>query len=454
MARGLRTKQWSDEGMLSAGRVSSKVATFSISELEKLLKVELETVAPNALADQQKITNRTAAAMSSLRAIQPHILGEEKGTEQLQEKVDQLLARQEPLISENKCLKDLVNQLKSENQSLNVEAASTVKGLNLTVDDQSSKHDEDGADDKVKARLLFSNQELSIMLSKLEFDQATPEPLPGASANTSKQEGQKLAKDKLESTKRANQAAPASAAPLKPSTFTADMFSSTPATTTTTNTTTTSTGAGASNTCNNNDGLQISSDHRQPLRSSNDFSTSYGPHSYQSNRVAKDAALLEAFLTDAGVKPEDQLSLGHFAPPIFAQTRHQTMILTVAVLPTTSAMGMRLAENQKTKQKRSSDDYSEIIQSAATAILNHKQSNRTARTSNSTKQRQIQKTDDQIEAKEEEYLEGKMVQDSLAQCKAHRQSNCKRILEGQRPYKIEIRVKTAGRTTIADLKKR
>ncbi|CAH7688061.1 hypothetical protein PPACK8108_LOCUS22963 [Phakopsora pachyrhizi] len=410
-----------DQGLYNGQRSQNQTMGINISELEKLLKVELETVAPNALADQQKITNRTAAAMSSLRAIQPHILGEEKGTEQLQEKVDQLLARQEPLISENKCLKDLVNQLKSENQSLNVEAASTVKGLNLTVDDQSSKHDEDGADDKVKARLLFSNQELSIMLSKLEFDQATPEPLPGASANTSKQEGQKLAKDKLESTKRANQAAPASAAPLKPSTFTADMFSSTPATTTTTNTTTTSTGA----------------DHRQPLRSSNDFSTSYGPHSYQSNRVAKDAALLEAFLTDAGVKPEDQLSLGHFAPPIFAQTRHQTMILTVAVLPTTSAMGMRLAENQKTKQKRSSDDYSEIIQSAATAILNHKQSNRTARTSNSTKQRQIQKTDDQIEAKEEEYLEGKM---------AHRQSNCKRILEGQRPYKIEIRVKTAGAT--------
>ncbi|CAH7682807.1 Golgi transport complex subunit 5-domain-containing protein [Phakopsora pachyrhizi] len=62
---------------LQTGKVKELVlaeAAFSISELEKLLEVELETVAPNALADQQKITNRTAAAMSSLRAIQPHIL--------------------------------------------------------------------------------------------------------------------------------------------------------------------------------------------------------------------------------------------------------------------------------------------------------------------------------------------------------------------------------------------
>ncbi|CAH7688916.1 kinase-like domain-containing protein [Phakopsora pachyrhizi] len=59
------------------GKVTELVldeAVFSISELEKLLKVEFKTVAPNALADQQKITNRTAAAMSSLRVIQPHIL--------------------------------------------------------------------------------------------------------------------------------------------------------------------------------------------------------------------------------------------------------------------------------------------------------------------------------------------------------------------------------------------
>ncbi|KAI8457110.1 hypothetical protein BY996DRAFT_6928969 [Phakopsora pachyrhizi] len=40
---------------------------------------------------------------------------------------------------------------------------------------------------------------------------------------------------------------------------------STPATTTTTTATTTSTAAAAANTCNNNDGLQLSSDHRQPL---------------------------------------------------------------------------------------------------------------------------------------------------------------------------------------------
>ncbi|KAI8459613.1 hypothetical protein BY996DRAFT_8529868 [Phakopsora pachyrhizi] len=323
--------------MLSAARVS---------KLEKLLKVELETVAPNALADQQKITNRAAAVMSSLNA-------QRAFREQKQK------------------------------------AASAVKGLNLTVDDQSSKHDEDGADDKVKAQLLFSNQELSVTLSKSEFDRATPEPLPGASADTSKQEGQKLAKDKLESTKRANKATPASAAPLKPSMSTADMLtpaqassgdgvhlnsSSTPTTTTTTTTTTTSTAAAPANTCNKYDGLQLSSDHRQPLRSSNDFSTSYGPHSYQSNvqpstlslpqasidifsisnwfpalnrslasftssstprrkRVAKDAALLEAFLTDAGVKPEDQLSLGRCALPNFPQTRHQSNMLVDNSLP-------------------------------------------------------------------------------------------------------------------------
>ncbi|KAI8449454.1 hypothetical protein BY996DRAFT_6587030 [Phakopsora pachyrhizi] len=57
---------------------------------------------------------------------------------------------------------------------------------------------------------------------------------------------------------------------------------STPATTTTTTTTSTSTAAAAASTCNNDDGLQLSSDHRQSSRSSNDSSTSYGPHSYQS----------------------------------------------------------------------------------------------------------------------------------------------------------------------------
>ncbi|CAH7686355.1 hypothetical protein BY996DRAFT_6418654 [Phakopsora pachyrhizi] len=60
---------------LQTGKVKKLVlaeAAFIISELEKLPKVELETVAPNALVDQQKITNRTLAAMNSLRAIQPH----------------------------------------------------------------------------------------------------------------------------------------------------------------------------------------------------------------------------------------------------------------------------------------------------------------------------------------------------------------------------------------------
>ncbi|CAH7688672.1 hypothetical protein PPACK8108_LOCUS23669 [Phakopsora pachyrhizi] len=259
--------------------------------------------------------------MSSLRAIQPHILGKEKGTEQklveLQEKVDQLLARQEPLISENKSLKDLVNQLKSENQSLNVEAASAVKGLNLTVDDQSSKHDEDSADDEVKARLLFSNQESSVTLSKSEFDQATPEPLPGASANTSKQEGQKLAKDKLEFTKRENQATPASAATLKPSTSTADML--TPAQ------------ASSGDRVHLYSNWQtISGDHPSLVRSLASFTSS---STTRRERLAKDAALLEAFLTDAGVKPEDQLSLGHFALPIFAQTRNQSNMLVDNSLP-------------------------------------------------------------------------------------------------------------------------
>ncbi|KAI8460782.1 hypothetical protein BY996DRAFT_6704507 [Phakopsora pachyrhizi] len=58
---------------------------------------------------------------------------------------------------------------------------------------------------------------------------------------------------------------------------------STPATTTTTTTTSTAAAAAAANTSNNDDGLQLSSDHRQPSRSSNDSSASYGPHSYQSN---------------------------------------------------------------------------------------------------------------------------------------------------------------------------
>ncbi|CAH7686632.1 hypothetical protein PPACK8108_LOCUS21309 [Phakopsora pachyrhizi] len=251
--------------MLSAARVS---------KLEKLLKVELETVAPNALADQQKITNRAAAVMSSLNA-------QRAFREQKQK------------------------------------AASAVKGLNLTVDDQSSKHDEDGADDKVKAQLLFSNQELSVTLSKSEFDRATPEPLPGASADTSKQEGQKLAKDKLESTKRANKATPASAAPLKPSMSTADMLTPAQA----------SSGDGVHLYSN---WQTISGDHPSLNRSLASFTSSSTP---RRKRVAKDAALLEAFLTDAGVKPEDQLSLGRCALPNFPQTRHQSNMLVDNSLP-------------------------------------------------------------------------------------------------------------------------
>ncbi|EGG06194.1 uncharacterized protein MELLADRAFT_106872 [Melampsora larici-populina 98AG31] len=50
-------------------------------------------------------------------------------------------------------------------------------------------------------------------------------------------------------------------------------------------------------------------------------------------RVHTDAASLAAFLTDAGVKPEDQVSLGGFALPIFAQTRRQSNML-VDLTPT------------------------------------------------------------------------------------------------------------------------
>ncbi|KAH9821520.1 hypothetical protein DFH28DRAFT_1092565 [Melampsora americana] len=45
---------------------------------------------------------------------------------------------------------------------------------------------------------------------------------------------------------------------------------------------------------------------------------------HRRERVNTDAASLAAFLTDAGVKPEDQVSLGGFALPIFAQTRRQS----------------------------------------------------------------------------------------------------------------------------------
>ncbi|KAI8445192.1 hypothetical protein BY996DRAFT_6424517 [Phakopsora pachyrhizi] len=107
-------------------------------------------------------------------------------------------------------------------------------------------------------------------------------------------------------------------------------------------------------------------------------------------RVTKDAALLEAFLTDAGVKPEDQLSLGHFALPIFAQTRHQSNMLVDNSLPgnrrqnnnsnsssvtnnvcngNEAGCSNSVAENQKTKQKRISVDLSEIIQVYASILF-------------------------------------------------------------------------------------
>lgn len=89
-----------------------------------------------------------------------------------------------------------------------------------------------------------------------------------------------------------------------------------------------------------------------------------------------DAASLAAFLTDAGVKPEDQLSLGGFALPTFAQTRRQSnMLVDGAAVPLAqkkhlaietsssgtidSALPSALPDFHKTKRKRPSLDLIE-----------------------------------------------------------------------------------------------
>ncbi|POV96531.1 hypothetical protein PSHT_15089 [Puccinia striiformis] len=85
-----------------------------------------------------------------------------------------------------------------------------------------------------------------------------------------------------------------------------------------------------------------------------------------------DAASLAAFLTDAGVKPEDQLSLGGFALPTFAQTRRQSNMLVDGVVQlsqkkhpvidtscsstTESALPSAIPDSHKTKRKRPSLD--------------------------------------------------------------------------------------------------
>lgn len=56
-------------------------------------------------------------------------------------------------------------------------------------------------------------------------------------------------------------------------------------------------------------------------------------------RVSNEAASLAAFLTDAGVKPEDQVSIGGFALPVFPQTRRQSNMLvdgSIALSPSLS----------------------------------------------------------------------------------------------------------------------
>ncbi|MBW0533078.1 hypothetical protein O181_072793 [Austropuccinia psidii MF-1] len=62
-------------------------------------------------------------------------------------------------------------------------------------------------------------------------------------------------------------------------------------------------------------------------------SPSFTSSSSRRERVNTDAASLAAFLTDAGVKPEDQLSLGGFALPTFAQTRRQSNMLVDGAVP-------------------------------------------------------------------------------------------------------------------------
>jgi len=116
---------------------------------------------------------------------------------------------------------------------------------------------------------------------------------------------------------------------------------------------------------------QKSSTH-QPSRRSPSFTSS----SSRRERVNPDAASLAAFLTDAGVKPEDQLSLGGFALPTFAQTRRQSnMLVDGAAVPLVqkkhlaietssagtidSALPSALSDLHKTKRKRPSLDLIE-----------------------------------------------------------------------------------------------
>ncbi|KAA1082998.1 hypothetical protein PGT21_022367 [Puccinia graminis f. sp. tritici] len=85
----------------------------------------------------------------------------------------------------------------------------------------------------------------------------------------------------------------------------------------------------------------------QPTRRSPSFTSS----SSRRERVNPDAASLAAFLTDAGVKPEDQLSLGGFALPTFAQTRRQSNMLVDGVVP--------LAQKKQTAMDTSSSGTAE-----------------------------------------------------------------------------------------------
>ncbi|KNZ58357.1 hypothetical protein VP01_1946g11 [Puccinia sorghi] len=131
---------------------------------------------------------------------------------------------------------------------------------------------------------------------------------------------------------------------------------------------------------------QKSSTH-QPSRRSPSFTSS----SSRRERVNPDAASLAAFLTDAGVKPEDQLSLGGFALPTFAQTRRQSnMLVDGAAVPLAqkkhlaietsssgtidSALPSALPDFHKTKRKRPSLDLIEspTLPSAAETPLEDK----------------------------------------------------------------------------------
>ncbi|KAG0151779.1 hypothetical protein CROQUDRAFT_650819 [Cronartium quercuum f. sp. fusiforme G11] len=91
--------------------------------------------------------------------------------------------------------------------------------------------------------------------------------------------------------------------------------------------------------------------------------TSSAP-THRRERVTTDAASLAAFLTDAGVKPEDQVSLGGFALPIFAQTRRQSNKL-VDPLKKQRSPSAELSEQPvlkdtaKSKRKRQPEDLDE-----------------------------------------------------------------------------------------------